>query len=116
VPLVEVEEFGWCCVVDDLVADHAAEHPAPVGRSVISVTPPPSACCATSSRTARVARDLRSDLDASAAALLQIDTYLGTLYRWAPRGGNLRQQLPPGEPWTDHPVRARLGGSSQAAS
>jgi len=54
------------------------------------VTPPPSACCATSSRTARIARDLWSDLDASAAALLQIDTYLGTLYRWAPRGGNLR--------------------------
>jgi hypothetical protein len=28
VPLVEVEEFGWCCAVGDLVANHAAEHPA----------------------------------------------------------------------------------------
>jgi hypothetical protein len=26
-PLVAVEEFGWCCAVSDLVAEHAAEHP-----------------------------------------------------------------------------------------
>ena len=43
----------------------------------------------------QVARDLRTDLDASAAALASLDTYLGTLYRWATRGGNLRQQLLP---------------------
>ena len=43
----------------------------------------------------QVARDLRTDLDASAAALALLDTYLGTLYRRAPRRGNLRQQVPP---------------------
>jgi hypothetical protein len=32
----------------------------------------------------QVARDLRTDLDASAAALALLDTYLGTLYRWGP--------------------------------
>jgi hypothetical protein len=26
VPLVEVEEFGWCCAVGDLVANQAAEY------------------------------------------------------------------------------------------
>ena len=33
VPLVEVEEFGWCCAVGDLVANQAAEYRAPVGRA-----------------------------------------------------------------------------------
>ena len=43
----------------------------------------------------QVARDLRTDLDASAAVLASLDAYLGTPYRWATRGGNLRQQLLP---------------------
>jgi hypothetical protein len=43
----------------------------------------------------QVARDLRTHLDAGAAALASLDTYLGTFYRWATGGGNLRQQLLP---------------------
>ena len=43
----------------------------------------------------QVARDLRTDLNASAAVLASLDAYLGTPYRWATRGGNLRQQLLP---------------------
>ena len=55
----------------------------------------------------QVARDLRTDLDASGAALALLDTYLGTLPTGS-RRGNLRQQvlpsLTPSSPRCTHPL------------
>jgi hypothetical protein len=102
VPLVEVEELGWCRVVGALVEDCAGRALSDFGDASTA------ALLRDVVKHGQVARDLQTDLDASAAALALLDTYLGTLYRRGPHRGNLRQQvlpsLTPSSPRCSHPL------------